>query len=63
MSIPASNGSPPAQQSDATPPRRHQWPSADSKSGAILYAVIAGLIVYVIVDILPHVHVAVSYRR
>ena len=38
------------------------WPDASRPSGAILYAIIGGLIVWFLVDILPHVHIAISWH-
>lgn len=30
--------------------------------GAILYAIIGGLIVWLLVDVLPHIHIAISWH-
>jgi hypothetical protein len=45
-------------------PGRHalRWPEASAPLGAILYAIIGGLIVWVLVDILPHIHIAISWH-
>lgn len=40
--------------------RRLCWPEANAPLGAILYGTIGGLIVWFLVDVLPHVHVAMS---
>jgi hypothetical protein len=56
---------PGAQRGPQTPPpqrSRWRWPTTDSKTGAILYAVIGGMIVYVLVDVLPHIHVHITWR-
>src|SRR5215469_12170972 len=42
------------------PARR--WPDPGTPSGAVLYAVIAGLIVWIIISILSHVHVLISWH-
>ena len=38
------------------------WPETGSPAGAILYAFIGALILWFLVDILPHVHIAVSWH-
>jgi hypothetical protein len=39
-----------------------RWPEASTRSGAILYA-FGGLIVWwLLVDLLPHVHIAISWH-
>jgi hypothetical protein len=42
--------------------RALRWPEASTPSGAILYAMIGGLLVWFLVDILPHVHIVISWR-
>ena len=42
--------------------RALRWPEASAPVGAILYAIIGGLIVWFLVDILPHIHVAISWH-
>ncbi len=42
------------------PARR--WPDPGTPSGAVLYAVIAGLIVWIIIGILSHVHIVVTWH-
>jgi hypothetical protein len=42
------------------PARR--WPDPGTPSGAVLYAVIAGLIVWIIISILSHVHIIISWH-
>jgi hypothetical protein len=39
-----------------------RWPETGSWAGAILYAFIGALILWFLVDILPHVHIAVSWH-
>jgi hypothetical protein len=45
-------------------PRRRtlRWPETSAPAGAILYAIMGGLIVWLLVDILPHVHIAISWH-
>jgi hypothetical protein len=40
--------------------KRCWWPDPSAPWGAVLYAVIGGLLVWLLVDVLPHVHVHVS---
>ena len=42
--------------------RALHWPDASTPSGAVLYAVIAGLIVWIVVNVLSHVHVAITWH-
>jgi hypothetical protein len=42
--------------------RALRWPEASAPMGAILYAIIGGLIVWLLVNILPHVHIAISWH-
>jgi hypothetical protein len=42
------------------PARR--WPDPSTPSGAVLYAVIAGLIVWITISILSHVHIIISWH-
>jgi hypothetical protein len=42
------------------PARR--WPDPGTPSGAVLYAVIAGLIVWIIISLLSHVHIIISWH-
>ena len=46
------------------PPGPHglHWPEASTPLGAILYGIIGGLIVWLLVDILTHVHIAISWH-
>jgi hypothetical protein len=43
-------------------PRARRCPDASTRSGAVLYAVIGGLIVWLLVSVLPHVHIAISWH-
>jgi hypothetical protein len=38
------------------------WPDASTPWGAVLYAVLGGLIVWLLVNVLPHVHIAISWH-
>jgi hypothetical protein len=40
----------------------HHWPDVSTPRGAVLYAVIAGLIVWIIVTILSHLHIAITWH-
>lgn len=48
------------------PPRQDRralrWPDANTPSGAVLYAVIAGTIVWLVVNVLSHVHVVITWH-
>lgn len=39
-----------------------RWPEASAPVGAIFYAIIGGLIVWFLVDVLPHIHIAISWH-
>jgi len=39
-----------------------RWPEATTPPGAVLYAVIAGLIVWLLISVLSHVHVYISWH-
>lgn len=62
MTEPTPNPRTPAPQ--LPPPGRRivGWPEASTRKGAVLYAIIGGLIVWLLVDILPHVHIAISWH-
>lgn len=38
------------------------WPETGTPWGAVLYAVLGGLIVWLLVDVLPHVHISISWH-
>jgi hypothetical protein len=38
------------------------WPDPSTPSGTVLYAVVAGLILWLLVSILSHVHIAITWR-
>jgi hypothetical protein len=42
--------------------RAGRWPEPSTRLGAILYAIIGGLIVWFLVNILPHIHIVVSWH-
>ncbi len=62
MTAPVSGPRTPAPRSPR--PDRHllYWPDASTPSGAVLYAIIGGLIVWLVVNILSHVHVAITWH-
>lgn len=39
---------------------RGWWPDASTPRGAVLYAVLGGLIVWLLVDVLPHIHIHIT---
>ena len=39
-----------------------RWPDPTTPSGAVLYAVIAGLILWLIINILSHIHIIITWR-
>ena len=43
-------------------PKRRWWPETSTPWGAVLYAVLGGLIVWLLVDVLPHIHVSISWH-
>jgi hypothetical protein len=47
---------------DLSQERKSRWPEPGSPRGAGLYAVIAGLIVWLLIGVLSHVQVYVSWR-
>jgi hypothetical protein len=60
---PAGAGSRPPDPPD--PPRKLKgrwWPEAGAPSGAVLYAVLGGLIAWLLVYVLSHVHVYISWH-
>jgi hypothetical protein len=53
----------PAPDPRTRPGRREiRWPEPSTRPGAILYAIIGGLVVWFLVDILPHLHIAISWH-
>jgi hypothetical protein len=52
----------PASQPPRSGRRAGRWPEPSTRLGAILYAIIGGLIVWFLVDILPHIHIVVSWH-
>ena len=52
----------PAPQTPRPDKRARHWPDVSTPSGAMLYAVIAGLIVWIIVSTLSHIHVAITWH-
>ena len=48
-----------------TPPqdRRRRWlPDPSTPWGAVMYAILGGLIVWLLVNVLPHVYISISWR-
>ncbi len=39
-----------------------RWPDPGRPTGAVLYAVAGGLIVWLLVDVLPHLHVSITWH-
>lgn len=54
---PVLNGAPDGRHRD-----RALWPDPAKPPGAMFYAVVGGLIVWLLVDIVPHIHVAITWR-
>jgi hypothetical protein len=55
------NSRKPSPQSGSAQTRRSfSWPRADSRIGAIVYATLGGFIVWLIIDVLPHIRI--TYR-
>jgi hypothetical protein len=52
----------PAPQPPQPDKRPLRWPQPSTPRGAVLYAVIAGLIVWIVVTVLTHLHVAISWH-
>jgi hypothetical protein len=42
--------------------RGPRWPETSAPLGAVLYAIIGGLIVWLLVDVLPHVHITITWH-
>jgi hypothetical protein len=63
MTAPAAEPRTPGPQPSARleKPKRRWWPDTGTPWGAVLYAVIGGLIVWLLVDVLPHVHIHISF--
>lgn len=50
-----------ADRSGSAPARRSlNWPRADSRIGAVVYATLGSIIVWLIIDVLPHIRI--TYR-
>ena len=43
-------------------PESPWWPEPSTPRGAVLYAVLGGLVVWLLVNVLPHVHIYISWR-
>ena len=45
-------------------PDKHtlHWPDTTTPAGAVLYAVIAGLIVWLLINVLSHVHIVITWH-
>lgn len=41
---------------------RRWWPDPNAPWGAVIYAVLGGLIVWLLVNVLPHVHVSIAWH-
>ena len=42
--------------------RAPRWPEAGEPLGAVLYATVGGLIAWLLVYVLPHIHIAISWH-
>ena len=62
MTAPVHGPRTPAPQPPRLGGRGLRWPEASTRSGAILYAIIGGLIVLLLVNVVPHVHIAISWH-
>jgi hypothetical protein len=62
MTAPASKPTTPAPRPSQADRRVLYWPDASTPTGAVLYPVLAGLIVWLLVSILSHVHVAITWH-
>lgn len=62
MTTPVPDPRTPASQPPRPGRRALRWPETSAPRGAILYAIIGGLIVWFLVDVLPHIHIAISWR-
>jgi hypothetical protein len=43
-------------------PKSRWWPDASTPRGAVLYAAIGGLLVWLLVNVLPHIHISITWR-
>jgi hypothetical protein len=43
-------------------PQSRWWPDASTPRGAVLYAAIGGLIVWLLVNVVPHIHISITWR-
>lgn len=64
MTVPSGGPGGPASRRPGWTEKREnrRWPDASTPWGAVLYAVVGGLIVWLLVNVLPHVHIAVSWH-
>jgi hypothetical protein len=61
MTAPLDGPRRPAQRSPR-PAGRARWPDAGTPLGAVLYAVLGGLILWILERVLPHIHIAISWH-
>jgi len=62
MTTPGPGPRTPASQPPRSGRRALRWPEAGAPLGAIFYAIIGGLIVWFLVDVLPHIDTAISWH-
>lgn len=62
MTAPVPRPRTPASRPSRPDKRGPRWPEASTPLGAILYGIIGGLIVWLLVNVLPHVHIAISWH-
>jgi hypothetical protein len=62
MSTPLPGSPKPVPQSSRPVRRVLRWPEPNTPRGTVLYGVIAGLIVWLVVNVLSHLHIVVSWR-
>ena len=48
---------------DPQPPRpAPHWPEPSTRRGAVLYAIIGGLIAWILIYVVTHIHVAITWH-
>jgi hypothetical protein len=62
MTLPTPRPRPPASRPTRPDRRPAYWPDASKPSGAVLYAAIGALIACVIINIVSHIHIAITWH-